>query len=111
VIFAETPVDEPPTAVVTQAGSCFRQIEFAGILKGTQNRDLAEKWIDFMLSTTFQEDLPLQMFVFPANPAAQLDETFARFMARAESPAAVDPDKIAENREQWIQAWTETVLR
>jgi thiamine transport system substrate-binding protein len=68
VIFAATPVSEAPTAAVTGNGSCFRQIEFAGILKGGQNRDLAEKWVDFMLSTRFQEDMPLQMFVFPVSP-------------------------------------------
>ena len=64
VIFAEIPLDEPPTAAVTGDRSCFRQIEFIGILKGTENRDLAEKFIDFTLSPTFQEDIPLQMYVF-----------------------------------------------
>ncbi len=70
VYFAEEPFDEAPTGVVTADGSCFRQIEFVGILKGTENRDLAEQWIDFMLGTTFQEDIPLKMFVFPANAKA-----------------------------------------
>ena len=32
VVFATTPIDEPPTAVVTTGKSCFRQIEFVGIL-------------------------------------------------------------------------------
>ncbi len=58
---------KPQQASSPADGSCFRQIEFAGILKGTENRDLAEQWIDFMLGKTFQEDIPLKMFVFPAN--------------------------------------------
>jgi thiamine transport system substrate-binding protein len=111
VIFAEEPMDEPPTAAVTGDGSCFRQIEFVGILKGTENRDLAEKFVDFMLSTTFQEDIPLQMYVFPVNPEAKLDETFVQYLAVPENPAEVDPAAIASNREKWINAWTETVLR
>jgi thiamine transport system substrate-binding protein len=111
VIYAETPIDEPPTGVVTGPGSCFRQIEFAGILAGTPNRQQAELWIDFMLSTTFQEDLPLQMFVFPVNPNAELDETFIRYLAVPDQPAQVSPAEIATNRERWIQEWTETVLR
>jgi thiamine transport system substrate-binding protein len=111
VIFAEEPMEEPPTGVVTGPSSCFRQIEFIGILKGTQNRDLAEKWVDFMLSTAFQEDLPLKMYVFPVNPEAQLDETFVKYLAIPEQPASLDPALIAEKREAWIQAWTETVLR
>jgi len=111
VIFAEEPMDEPPTAAVTDDGSCFRQIEFVGILKGTQNRDLAEKFIDFMLSPTFQEDIPLQMYVFPVNPAAQLDETFMEYLAVPENPATLDPADIAAHREKWINDWTGTVLR
>jgi len=111
VLYAAEPMDSPPTAVITSSGSCFRQIEFVGILRGTQNRDLAEKWIDYMLSPTFQEDLPLQMYVFPVNPEAALDETFERFLSVAEDPAFVSPADIAANRETWLQAWTETVLR
>jgi thiamine transport system substrate-binding protein len=111
VIFAESPIEEPPTAAVVGDGSCFRQIEFVGILKGTENRDLAEKFIDFMLSPKFQEDIPLQMYVFPVNPEAQLDPTFVKYLAIPENPVNLDPDLISENREKWINAWTETVLR
>lgn len=111
LIFAETPLDEPPTASVVGPQSCFRQIEFAGILKGAPNRDLAEAWIDFMLSPTFQEDMPLQMAVFPVNSQARLDEAFAEFLQTPEQPAMVAPDLIASQREAWIQAWTEVVLR
>jgi thiamine transport system substrate-binding protein len=111
VIFAEEPIDEPPTGVVVGDGACFRQIEFVGILAGTQNRDLAELWVDFMLSPVFQEDLPLRMFVFPVHPQAQLDDTFVEFLAIPENPVSLDPQEIAANREAWIMAWTETVLR
>lgn len=111
VIFAEAPIEQPPTAVMTGGRSCFRQIEFVGILKGTANRDLAEKWIDFMLSTTFQQDMPMQMFVFPVNPAAQLPELFAKHTIIPEVTAQVSPQQISAHREQWIKDWTETVLR
>ncbi|HJW90646.1 MAG TPA: thiamine ABC transporter substrate-binding protein [Anaerolineales bacterium] len=111
VIFAEEPLEAPPTAAVTSDGSCFRQIEFVGILKGTHNRPLAEAWIDFMLSPSFQEDMPLQMFVFPVNPNAQLDETFEKYLANPDNPISISPEAIAKNRERWIQAWTEVVLR
>ncbi|RCK74265.1 MAG: thiamine ABC transporter, substrate-binding component [Anaerolineae bacterium] len=111
VIFAETPIDEPPTGVVTEGRSCFRQIEFVGILKGAKNRPMAEKWVDFMLSKTFQEDMPLQMFVFPVNPNAQLPDEFTRFVVIPSETAQVDPQAIEQNREAWIQAWSEAVLR
>jgi thiamine transport system substrate-binding protein len=111
VIFSEEPIEEPLTAAIVSDGSCFRQIEFVGILKGARNRTMAEKWIDFMLSPQFQADVPLQMFVFPVNPEAQLDDTFVKYLAIPENPASVSPDQIAKNREKWIQAWTEVVLR
>jgi thiamine transport system substrate-binding protein len=111
VIFAEQPLEEPPTGVVLQDESCFRQIEFVGILAGTQKRALAEKWIDYMLSVPFQEDMPLQMFVFPVNPNAKLPEEFTKFVTIPDKTAQVSPQAIRENRETWIQAWTETVLR
>ena len=111
VLYAEEPIDEPPTGVMTADESCFRQIEFVGILKGTENRVLAEKWVDFMLSTTFQEDLPLQMFVFPVNPNASLDQVFVDYLAVPENPVVLDPAEIGEKREEWITAWREVVLQ
>jgi len=111
VYFAEEPMDEAPTGVVLADGACFRQIEFIGILKGTQQRAAAEKLIDFMLSKRFQEDIPLQMFVFPANELAALPDVFVEFAEIPENPADVSPEAIEDNRETWIEAWTETVLR
>ena len=111
VIYAETPIEKPPTAAVVNDNTCFRQIEFVGILKGTKNRNLAEKWVDFMLSTPFQEDMPLQMFVFPVNPDARLDEAFVKHLSVPKITAYVDPQDIAGYREKWLKAWTEVVLR
>jgi thiamine transport system substrate-binding protein len=111
VYFSEEPFDEAPTGVVSADGSCFRQIEFVGILAGTENQDLAEQWIDFMLGTTFQEDIPLKMFVFPANAEAELPEVFRRFAEVPDNPATVDPAAIESNRKAWIDAWTQVVLR
>ncbi len=111
VYFAEEELDEAPTGVVTGDGACFRQIEFIGILKGTQKRALAEKLIDFMLSETFQEDIPLQMFVFPVNQNAELPQVFAEHAVIPENPAEVGPEAIDQNRDDWIEAWTQTVLR
>lgn len=106
VYYAEQPMDESPVGAVTADGSCFRQIEFAGILKGTSQRALAEQWIDFMLGKTFQEDVPLHMFVFPVNRGAALPEVFARFAQVPARPVSVDPAAIEDKREQWIEAWT-----
>lgn len=111
VVFAETPPAEAPTGSIIGSNTCYRQIEFVGILKGTQKRTLAEKLVDFMLSQTFQEDMPLQMFVFPVNQNAKLPEVFQQHAQIPDRPAMLDYEQIAKNRADWIQAWTETVLR
>ncbi len=111
VIFAETPLEEAPTASLIGPDMCFRQIEFVGILKGTKQRELAEKFVDFMLSLTFQEDMPLQMFVFPVNSQAKLPDAFVKYAQIPQQPARLDPAQIAANREKWIQAWTDLMLK
>jgi thiamine transport system substrate-binding protein len=111
VHYAETPLTEAPTAAVVAPGSAFRQVEFVGILKGTKHRELAEQWIDAMLDRPFQEEIPLTMFVFPANTTAQLPEVFVKYAKVAEKPVTLSPETIAKGREAWIEAWTATVLR
>jgi len=85
---------------------CFRQIEFVGILKNGQNKEIAQKFVDFMLSQKFQGDMPLNMFVYPVNKNAQLPEVFAKYAQVAEGPATLSYSEIASNREAWIEAWT-----
>ncbi len=111
VVFAKTPLQDAPTGSVIGDDMCFRQIEFVGILKGTKQLDLARKFVDFMLSVQFQEDMPLQMFVFPVNPQARLPEAFVKYAQVPKQPARLPPEDIARNRDKWIQQWTETVLR
>lgn len=109
VFFASEPLTESPTASIVASGMCFRQIEFVGILKNGQNRDLAEKFVDFMLGIQFQEDMPLNMFVYPVNKSAQLPEVFIKYAEVASQPAIITYNEIASNRDNWIEAWTEVM--
>jgi thiamine transport system substrate-binding protein len=111
VIYADPPVETAPTASILAPGTCFRQVEFAGILAGTPKQALAEKFIDFLLSIEFQQDLPLQMFMYPVNQQAELPPEFTQWAQVAQEPASLDPAVISAQREAWIAAWTETVLR
>ncbi|HVF25184.1 MAG TPA: thiamine ABC transporter substrate-binding protein [Anaerolineales bacterium] len=111
VILAETPLDDAPTASIIGPGTCFRQLEFVGILKGTDQRALAEKFVDFMLGKEFQEDMPLQMFVYPVNQNAALPEAFVKYAQSAESPVTMPSELMALNRDKWIQTWTDVVLK
>ena len=111
VIFSEEQLIESPTASLIGKNMCFRQIEFAGILKGTKNRALAEKFIDLMLSAEFQEDIPLNMFVFPVNNDVKIPQEFLDHIQVPETPAVIGMDKIAEMRETWIESWRELMLQ
>lgn len=111
VFYAEQKPATAPTGVVTENHSAFRQIEFAGILKNSANTDLAQKAMDFLLSKTFQEDIPLQMFVFPANTKATLPDIFLNYAQITDAPASLSTEDINRNRDKWIREWTENLLR
>ena len=108
VLFADPPVQEAPTGVVLD--SCFRQVEFAGILRGTPHETEAQQLIDFMLSPTFQEDLPLSMFVFPVADGTMLPPEFVEHAEVPSDPLMLDPAEIEANRDAWTERWVEIVL-
>ncbi|MEU5545882.1 thiamine ABC transporter substrate-binding protein [Streptomyces sp. ISID311] len=100
---------EAPTGVAT--GTCFRQIEFGGLLKGAKNEKGGKALLDFLLSRQFQEDEPLQMFVNPARADAKVPEVFTKYGATIGKPATLAPETITKNREQWIKQWSSLVLK
>jgi thiamine transport system substrate-binding protein len=110
VVYATPPLADAPTASILGPDACFRQIEFAGVLKGTRQLALAQKFVDFVLGQQFQEDMPLQMYVYPVNPAAKLPEAFVKYAQVPAQPASLSPADIAAGRDQWIADWTAAVL-
>lgn len=108
VVFSEEQLDEAPTAAVIP--SCYRQVEFAGVLAGTGHPDEAREVIDFLLSRPFQEDVPLRMFVFPVVDDARLPSEFTRWAVEPEAPLALPPARVEAQREAWVQAWTDLMF-
>ena len=111
VLFSENPDAGAITGAIVGDNMCFRQIEYAGVLAGAANEAAARQFVDFMLSAAFQEELPLNMFVFPVRDDIMLPEVFAEYALIPEQPAYVDAAEIEEHREEWIQAWMEVMLR
>jgi len=109
VYFAKPRPTTAPTA--SMDSSCFRQVEFVGVLHGAAHPTAAKKLIDFMLSRTFQADMPLQMFVYPAVSGTPLPPVFTRFSSVPSEPLTLAPAQIGRERQQWIQQWTDHVLR
>ncbi|MCY7304385.1 MAG: thiamine ABC transporter substrate-binding protein [Thermoleophilia bacterium] len=109
VMFATKPSSKAPTAVVS--ASCFRQIEFAGVLDGAKNVAGAHALIDFMLSEQFQAALPESMFVLPVRSGTPLPDAFRRYAASPPDSLELPAATIGENRDRWLDEWTQTVLR
>jgi len=109
VLFADPPIDESPIGVID--ASCYRQVEGAGILAGTAHEEEAAELVDFLLSERFQADVPLSMFVFPARSDVELPEVFVEHAARPSEVFELPSEDIEANREDWIDRWTDLVLR
>jgi thiamine transport system substrate-binding protein len=109
VIYAKKRPSTAPTGV--SYGTCFRQIEFAGLLSNAQNPKGAKAFIDFLVSKEFQEDMPLNMFVYPVVQGAKVPAEFTEYGKAAQHPETMAPGKIAVNRDQWVKSWTSLVLK
>lgn len=107
VVFADPRPAEAPTVSID---GCFEQIEYAGILEGTNHEPEARRLVDFLVSTAFQEDMPLNMFVYPARPDAGVPSEFTSFAPEPVTTYDVPAD-LDERREDWIDEWTDLVLR
>jgi thiamine transport system substrate-binding protein len=105
VFYAPSPQPtESPTGVMTDG--CFRQVEFAGVLAGAKQPDLAKALVDYMLTAEFQADIPLNMFVFPAVPTATVPQVFSDFAVQVPAPLTMAPEQIGANRDRWINEWS-----
>lgn len=109
VIYADPRPETAPTGVAED--TCFRQVEYAGLLSNAKNPEGGKALLDFLISKRFQDDMPLNMFVYPVREGAQVPEEFVKFGPQAKDPATMDPEKIAANRDQWVKSWTSLVLR
>lgn len=109
VIFASQPLDVSPTSAIEDG--CYRQVEYAGILRGAANEDGARQLIDFMLSERFQADVPGSMFVYPVRTGVELPDAFVEHAIVPEDPLQLAADQIDENRDRWVARWTEIVVR
>ncbi len=109
VIFASKPLATAPTAAVEDG--CYRQVEYAGVLRGARNEDGARKLIDFMLSRRFQADVPGSMFVYPVRAGVPLPQAFVKHALVPRSPLSLSADEIDANRDRWLATWTDIVVR
>jgi thiamine transport system substrate-binding protein len=91
--------------------TCFRQVEYAGVLDGAANPAGAEALVDFLLSPDVQAALPDSMYVFPVASGTPLPKEWAEFAKQPTTPFAVDPASISKHRDEWLRVWSDVTSR
>ncbi|MEU6912659.1 thiamine ABC transporter substrate-binding protein [Streptomyces olindensis] len=109
VLYADPKPAAAPTGVAE--GTCFRQVEYAGLLSNAKNAKGGKALLDFLIGERFQQDMPLNMFVYPVTEGAQVPPEFVKYGPQAKDPETMDPAKIADHRDQWVKSWTSLVLK
>ena len=101
------------TESTTQAllNTCFRQVQYAGVLAGAANPEGARLLMDFLVGQQFQADLPTQMWVYPIDATIPLPTDWANFAPQATDPWPMDPAAIEANREAWLEEWLQIATR
>ncbi len=106
--YASSPAFEPATQSLNQ--TCFRQIEYAGVVAGSANQVGAGKFIDFLLSAKVQAAIPDQMYMYPVDSSVKLPKDWAAHAVLPEQPFTLPADQISASRDGWIKAWTAAVI-
>ena len=112
--YASSPPYEVGTDGVASTGAlldtCFRQVEYAGVLTGASNPAAAKKVVDWMLSDAFQATVPESMYVYPVSTAVTVPADWAKYAPLARQPWTLDPAAIAAQRDALVRDWTSIVL-
>jgi thiamine transport system substrate-binding protein len=85
--------------------TCFRQVEYAGLLAGAANQAGAKAFIDFMVGRSFQAALPEHMYVYPVDADVRLPAQWARWAPTARHPWSVPESAVTAHRDAWLRAW------
>lgn len=102
--YSSSPADEQNTAAILEG--CFRQTEYAAVLKGAKNSAGAVKLVNWLLSKSFQESLPGAMYVSPVIEGVVLPESWATKAPSARSFFGEGLD-INGNRQSWLRSWSD----
>lgn len=84
----------------------YQHIEGMGIIKGTDKREAAEKFIDFMLTDSSQKTLAMSNIMYPSVSATELPESFSHAFI-AEKALLIESSTIEDLSSVWVQDWVE----
>lgn len=83
----------------------YIQIEVAGLLKNSKNKQLAQDFLTFMLTTGFQDEIPTNNWMMPvAKTSTPLPDAFNHLVQPGKT-FLMSPEEVAANRKAWIAEW------
>lgn len=88
--------------------AAFHQVQTMGVLKNTPNQAVAEAWIEFTLTTDFQELAAPENAVYPAVAGLSTEDTYGDVDPQPGTFGTVGMDwrDIGANLDAWLAAWT-----
>lgn len=87
----------------------YIQIELAGLLKSSKNKDLAKQFLTFMMSPAFQNVIPTTNWMMPAAQVSQALPDAFDHLVKPQATLLIDPAEVAENRQAWIDEWLDAM--
>jgi thiamine transport system substrate-binding protein len=87
--------------------TCFRQVEYAGVLEGAVNPEGARAVVDWLVSPEVQAAIPESMFMYPVDDEVVLPELWAEWAPLPDDPIVVHPGQIEAERESWLREWAD----
>ncbi|WP_069846766.1 thiamine ABC transporter substrate-binding protein [Actinoalloteichus hymeniacidonis] len=99
---------EPRTEALLE--TCYRQVEYAGVLAGAADPEGAREVVDFLLSAEFQSQVAEYMYVYPVREDVELPESWEQAAPLPEDSAALPAAEVDAGREDWVEQWRTIVL-
>ncbi|PSJ91462.1 thiamine ABC transporter substrate binding subunit [Aeromonas veronii] len=87
----------------------YRQVEVAAKLKSAKQEKLADQFLQFMVSSAFQQEIPTGNWMYPVIDTP-LPKGFEQMITVAK-PLAFSSDEVAANRKGWIREWLQAVTQ
>jgi len=81
----------------------YLTIEFAGILKSSQNKIQANNFINFILTEEFQSVIPSTNIMYPVTKIDNLPKAFKSL--KKPKVLQILPSSISKNKDIWINEW------
>ena len=110
---AEVVFADPPRTMRRPASieaTCFRQVEFAGVLRGTDEPDAAAQLVDFLVSAAVPDGAAAEPVRVPDEPRPSAAARVHR-VRRRPGDLTLDRRRSSPPTDDWIDEWTELVLR